>query len=77
MAQPASSGYRRFGAATVGSLPFPASLDADRTLADIGVRMARGESVQAELDAVSAGHLGLDPDACDALAAAEHAGDRR
>lgn len=77
VAQPASSGYRRFGAATVGSLPLPTSLDGDPTLADIGVRMARGESVQAELDSVAAGHLGLDADACDALAAAEHAGDRR
>jgi hypothetical protein len=77
VAQPASSGYRRFGAATVGSLPLPASVDADASLTTIGVRMAAGESLQSELDDLTAGHLGLDADACNALAAAEHAGDRR
>ena len=46
-------------------------------LTALGVRMAAGESLQAVLDAVAATHLGLDADACDALAAAEHAGDRR
>ena len=77
VAQPAASGYRRFGAATVGSLPLPIPVHLDDTLTAIGVRMAAGESLQAELDAVTAKHLALNADACDALAAAEHARDRR
>jgi hypothetical protein len=77
VAQPAASGYRRFGAATVGSLPLPLSVDRDETLAAIGVRMAAGESAQPELDAAAARLLGLDAEACDALAASEHPRDRR
>ena len=77
VAQPAAGGFRRFGAATVGSLPLPLSLGCDEMLTAIGVRMAAGEPLQGELDALVATHLGLGADACDALAAAEHAGDRR
>jgi len=77
VAQPAASGYRRFGSATVGSLPLPRSVESDPALAAVAVRMAAGTAGQAELDEVAAGHLELSNDARHALAAAEHAGHRR
>lgn len=77
VAQPAAGGYRRFGAAPVGSLPLPSSVTADADFLRLAHRMAAGEPLQEELDALAARHLGLDGAARDALAAAGHADDRR
>ncbi len=77
VAQPAAGGYLRFGAAPVGSLPLPASVSADEVLLRLADRMSAGEPLHEELDALAAGHLGLDAAARDALAAARHPDDRR
>ena len=77
VALPAAGGYRRFGAAAIGSLPLPPAAGCDHRLPRISVRMAAGDLLQHELDAVTAELLGLDDDDRQALAAAARAGDRR
>ena len=77
VAQPAAGNYHRFSAATIGSLPLPATVARDERLPGIAVRMATGTPLQAELDAIAADHLGLDDADRQALAAAARAGDRR
>lgn len=77
VAPPAASGYRRFSAATVGAVPLPPSVERDAELRRIADRMALGEALQPDLDALAARHLGLDHDARTTLADAEPASDRR
>ena len=76
-ALPAAGGYRRFGAAPIGSLPLPAAAERDDRLALIAERMAAGELLQDELDAIAAEHLELDDADRQALAAAARTGDCR
>jgi hypothetical protein len=77
VALPAAGGYHRFGAAAIGSLPLPPAAARDDRLPRIAARMAAGELLQDELDAVTAELLGLDDGDRQALAAAARAGDRR
>jgi hypothetical protein len=77
VALPAAGGYHRFGAAAIGSLPLPPAASGDGRLPRIAARMAAGELLQEELDAVTAELLGLDDGDREALAAAARAGDRR
>ena len=58
-ADPASGGFARFNARTVGSLPLPHSIDSDNALAEWAVNAAGGTYVQAELDELTAAHLDL------------------
>ena len=76
-APPAAGHYRRFGAATIESLPLPPAAGRDDRLRQIAERMAAGEPLQDQLDAIAAEHLGLDDADSQALAAAARTGDRR
>jgi hypothetical protein len=68
VADPASSGFRRFNARVVGGLPLPdAALACPRLLA-LGRAGRSGHDIQEELDACCAGLLGLAPAECEALA---------
>ena len=58
-AVPAAGGFRRFGAATVGGLPLPASVLSDSDLSGLARAGRRGEPVQEHLDDLAARHLGL------------------
>lgn len=60
-AVPASGGYARFSAATVGSLPLPGAVLADVRLDPLARRGRAGADVQVELDDIAAEHLGLAP----------------
>lgn len=60
-AVPASGGYARFGAATVGGLPLPATVLDDGRLDPLARRGRAGADVQVELDDIAAEHLGLAP----------------
>jgi hypothetical protein len=58
-AVPASGGFVRFKAGTIGGLPLPPSVLTDPTLAALARAGRRGEPVQAHLDELTARHLGL------------------
>jgi hypothetical protein len=58
-APPASGGFARFNAATVGRVPLAVSALDDPRLAELARAGRSGEEVQATLDAVVADHLGL------------------
>jgi Eco57I restriction-modification methylase len=60
VATPASGGFARHGAATIGSLPLPAAAVRDPDLVTLARRMSGGERLQGELDEVVYGHLALD-----------------
>ena len=60
-ADPASSGFARFNARTVGALPLPATLAGDSGLAAWASRAVAGDFLQAELDELTAPHLDLTP----------------
>jgi hypothetical protein len=60
-AVPASGGYARFNAATVGGLPLPESVLADVRLDPLARRGRGAADVQVELDDIAAEHLGLAP----------------
>ncbi len=64
----ASGGYARFGAAPVGDLPLLDAVLADPALGDLARAGAAGQSIQADLDDVTARHLALAPAARSALA---------
>jgi hypothetical protein len=58
-APPASGGFARFNAATVGGVPLAVSALDDARLAEQARAGRSGEEVQATLDALVADHLGL------------------
>lgn len=58
-ADPASGGFARFNARTVGALPFPDSAGSDPVLAEWSDQTSDGNHSQAELDELTAPHLGL------------------
>jgi hypothetical protein len=58
-AVPAAGGCARYTAATVGALPLPASALADSDLSTLARLAAEGRRVQADLDDITARHLGL------------------
>jgi hypothetical protein len=62
-ADPASSGFARFNARTVGSLPLPRSVCTDAALAAFARQAVSGNYSQAELDELTAPHLDLSEDA--------------
>ena len=67
-ADPASNGFARFNARTVGSLPLPLSVCTDAALAAFARRAAKANYSQAELDELTAPHLDLSEDALRTLA---------
>jgi len=69
-AVPASGGFARFNAQVVGGLPLPDGALADPTLSRLGRAGQGGESVQDELDRITAQRLSLSPLAQRALRAA-------
>jgi hypothetical protein len=69
-AVPASGGFARFNAQVVGGLPLPDGALADPTLSRLGRAGHGGESVQDELDRITAQRLSLSPLAQRALRAA-------
>ena len=60
-ADPASSGFARFNARTVGALPCPETLARDAGIAGWVGQMTSGTFHQAELDELTAPHLDLTP----------------
>ena len=60
-ADPASNGFARFNARTVGSLPCPDTLAGDAGLAEWARHATGGDFLQAELDELTASHLDLTP----------------
>jgi hypothetical protein len=68
VATPAAGGFARFSARVVGGLPLPDTAVTDPALAELGRLGAEGRDVQQEIDALTAGHLALGPDAARALA---------
>ncbi len=58
-AVPAAGGFARFNAGTIGGLPMPPSVLTDPALAALTRAGRRGEPVQADLDELTARHLGL------------------
>jgi Eco57I restriction-modification methylase len=58
-AVPASGGFRRFTAATIGRLPLPAGVLSDDALRELSEAGRRDEPVQEAIDDVAAAHLGL------------------
>jgi len=58
-AVPAAGGFARFNAGSVGGLPLPSTVLTDAALATLCHAGRRGEPVQAELDEITAQHLGL------------------
>jgi len=68
-AVPAASGFSRFSARTVGSLPLPASVLADPSLNTLAAEAREGATVQGTLDQLVAQHLGLSKTAQHALRA--------
>lgn len=78
-AVPASGGFARFNAQVVARVPLPDSVSSDGTLTRLSRAARSGNSVQDELDAVVAKHLGLSSSAQRALRAAvgDSALDRR
>jgi hypothetical protein len=60
-ADPASSGFARFNARTVGALPCPPSLAGDAGLTQWARQALSGHFLQAELDELTAPHLDLTP----------------
>jgi hypothetical protein len=69
-AVPASGGFARFNARVVARLPLPDSALTDPRLAQLARTGRSGTSVQEELDAIVAGHLGLSSRAQSTLRAA-------
>lgn len=69
VAVPAAGGFARFNARTVGQLPLPTTAPADPGLSILAQRGRAGASVQDELDAAVARHLGLTSTAQNALRA--------
>jgi hypothetical protein len=78
-AMPAAGGFARFNAATVGGLPLPSTVLADPAFTALTRAGRRGEPVQADLDEITARHLGLSTSACSELREADVLGacDRR
>ena len=72
VATPASGGFARHGAATVGALPLPAAALRDADLAALARRMAAGEPLQRELDEIVCRHLSLDRHERAALLSSDH-----
>jgi hypothetical protein len=68
VADPARGGFARFNARALGGVPLPDAALEDTELIRLGCAGARGEPVQAELDAHCANRLGLTSSACRALA---------
>jgi hypothetical protein len=62
-AVPASGGYARFSAATVGALPLPPAVLSDIRLDPLARAGRQGVRIQDDLDALAAEHLGLAPHA--------------
>jgi hypothetical protein len=60
-ADPASNGFARFNARTVGALPCPDTLSGDAGLAQWAQHARSGHFLQAELDELTAPHLDLTP----------------
>ena len=77
VAPPAAGGFARFSAGVVGGLPLPDSVLADPALAELGRLGAEGREVQGEIDALTASHLALGPDATRALADLDQRDHRR
>jgi len=77
-AVPASGGYARFSAATVGALPLPPTVLTDARFDPLARAGREGARVQDDLDDLAAEHLGLAPGARKLLrrVAAERADDR-
>jgi len=78
-AVPAAGGFARFNAGIISSLPLPSSVLTDPALATLSRAGRMGEPVQADLDELTARHLGLSAAARSELrdADAVGAGDRR
>jgi len=67
-AVPASNGYVRFTARTVGALPLPEGVANDPELVALALDAAAGDPIQERLDDVCAAHLALTTGERDALA---------
>jgi hypothetical protein len=74
VADPAAGGFARFNARLVADLPLPSAVPDDPHLAALAERATRGESVQEDLDALTAEHLALSPRTRRILEQAERAG---
>lgn len=68
-AVPAASGFARFGAGTIGSLPLPTAVLSNHRLGALALSARVGGQIQHELDDLAAGHLGLSAPDQDALRA--------
>ena len=77
VAAPAAGGFARFSASVVGGLPLPDAALADPALPELGRLGAEGRDVQGEIDALTARHLALEPDAARALADPDQRDHRR
>ncbi|MEO8294906.1 MAG: N-6 DNA methylase [Gemmatimonadota bacterium] len=73
-ADPASGGFYRFNAASVGRLPLPSAVPGDAGLADIAERAEHGQLDQGELDERAAVHLNLSTGEAGLLSAVAGAG---
>jgi hypothetical protein len=58
-ADPASGGFARFNASSIGRLPLPPSVAGDTALSAITERAERGDFTQDQLDECAATHIGL------------------
>jgi hypothetical protein len=67
-ADPASSGFARFNARTIGALPLPESITVNPKLSVFAALASRGSYLQEELDELTAPHLDLSPTALRTLA---------
>jgi hypothetical protein len=67
-ADPASSGFARFNARTVGALPLPDSVSRDSRLAEGALLASTSNHTQAEIDELTAPHLDLPATSLRALA---------
>jgi hypothetical protein len=66
-AVPAASGFARFNARTIASLPLPLTVSADAVLPSLAQQGRSGAAVQEELDAIVVRHLSLTSTAQNAL----------
>jgi hypothetical protein len=74
IADPASNGFARFTARVIAETPLPDRATRDTRLVTLAEAGMRGESVQEQLDAICAEHLGLSAAVRAQLAAAPGAG---
>jgi hypothetical protein len=70
IADPASNGFARFTARVIAEMPLPELATGDTRLAALAEAGMKGASVQEELDALCAKHLGLPATVCAQLSAA-------